>query len=270
MFSGESKFETGTSEFFEEHGRTLLYELGGAIPSIFLSAAAPGSRILDAGCGIGFWTHEFEKRGAAVTAIDLSDQSASLTLKRLQSCGLPARLAAASVDRLPFPGEVFDHINCLHVLNYLPDPRPVLREFARVLRPGGTLCFSVHYKMWVLRHPALLRAALWLCRRLFRLQDASRAQMLRASSPEELVRMFDGAENPYARAFSRAELLRALEGCFEAEEEMKYGLPLRALVIPLPRFLHDLLNRLFGIGIVLRCRRIEGQPREGMPAKGKP
>jgi ubiquinone/menaquinone biosynthesis C-methylase UbiE len=40
---------------------------------------------------------------------------------------------------LPFPDATFDAVSCLEALEFMPDPQRVLREMARVLRPGGLL-----------------------------------------------------------------------------------------------------------------------------------
>ena len=43
----------------------------------------------------------------------------------------------APADDLPFDDETFDFVLCTEVLEHCPDPRAVMREIARVLRPGG-------------------------------------------------------------------------------------------------------------------------------------
>ena len=50
---------------------------------------------------------------------------------------------AADLTRLPYADESFDAIVCGWVLEHLPDPRPGLRDLARVLRPGGKMLLLV-------------------------------------------------------------------------------------------------------------------------------
>src|SRR5205823_8003742 len=47
--------------------------------------------------------------------------------------------SAADLTRLPYAGESFDAVVCGWVLEHLPDPRPGLRELARVMTPGAKL-----------------------------------------------------------------------------------------------------------------------------------
>jgi SAM-dependent methyltransferase len=58
---------------------------------------------------------------------------------RYVSIDLASSLAMVRMDvtRLAFRDSIFDAILCLHVLEHIPDDRSAMREFLRVLRPGG-------------------------------------------------------------------------------------------------------------------------------------
>jgi SAM-dependent methyltransferase len=97
-------------------------------------------RILDAGCGNGRYTRFLLREAdadARITAFDISPKM----LKRAQDrVGSPrVSHAAADLTRLPYPTGAFDAVVCGWVLEHLPDPRPGLKELARVLRPEGKL-----------------------------------------------------------------------------------------------------------------------------------
>src|SRR5205823_166959 len=159
----------------------------------------------DVGCGIGFWVHEFCDAGARVHACDLSESAVGLTRRRLECFDLKAEVREGNAERLPYAAETFDHLNCQGVIHHTPDTAQCLREFHRVLRPGGTLCFSVYYKVLPLRRLWLYRIVCRCVRRWLRMGGRGRENMFASSSPEELVRQYDGKENPLGKAFTRNE-----------------------------------------------------------------
>lgn len=96
--------------------------------------------ILDAGCGNGRYSIYLKKTAppdARIAAFDLSVNMLARARKRVGADR--AGFAAADVTRLPFADRCFDAAVCGWVLEHLPDPRPALREFHRVLVPGGKL-----------------------------------------------------------------------------------------------------------------------------------
>jgi SAM-dependent methyltransferase len=50
---------------------------------------------------------------------------------------MPGVDVAADAERLPFPGDIFQRVECDAVLEHVRDPRQVMREIRRVLAPGG-------------------------------------------------------------------------------------------------------------------------------------
>ncbi|UQZ35959.1 class I SAM-dependent methyltransferase [Paenibacillus sp. PK3_47] len=106
---------------------------------------AAGKTILDAGCAAGWYTGWLLEQGAAeVTAVDFSPAMIEMTRKRV---GERARLVCADLNEpLDFiRDDSTDIVVSSLALHYLKDWNPVLREFYRVLKPDGTLVFSVHH-----------------------------------------------------------------------------------------------------------------------------
>jgi SAM-dependent methyltransferase len=100
--------------------------------------------ILDAGCGNGRYTRFLVRHAdadAVITSFDLSQRMLKRARRRLHQTRVSH--VAADLTRLPYADASFDAIVCGWVLEHLPDPRPGLRELARVLRPGGKLLLLV-------------------------------------------------------------------------------------------------------------------------------
>jgi len=117
--------------------------------------------ILDAGCGNGRYSRFLLAEAdadASITGFDYSQQMLQRARKRLQNNRVTQ--VAADLTRLPFPDTCFDAIVCGWVLEHLPDPRPGLRELARVMRPGGKLLLLATEDTFT----GALCSRLWHCR----------------------------------------------------------------------------------------------------------
>jgi SAM-dependent methyltransferase len=101
------------------------------------------ARLLDAGCGSGQWAIAFAERGARVTGIDLSPEMIRFARDLAGARGLEIEWRTGDVTRLAEPLAVFDAIHARALLQFVPDVPGALREFRRVLRPGGRLLASV-------------------------------------------------------------------------------------------------------------------------------
>ena len=98
----------------------------------------PQARVLEAGCGTGRVSIPLIEGGLDLVGCDLS----APMLNRFQQKYPPARLVRADASQLPFPDSTFDAVLTVHVLHLIPAWRDVMREFKRVLVPGG-LYFNV-------------------------------------------------------------------------------------------------------------------------------
>jgi ubiquinone/menaquinone biosynthesis C-methylase UbiE len=97
------------------------------------SQLAPGSAILDVGCGTGHLAAELARRGFDTWGTDLSAGMVDYAKQHYN----PDRFQVADIERIPFPDNYFDGIVCLGVMEYLGSDEPALREMWRVLKPGG-------------------------------------------------------------------------------------------------------------------------------------
>lgn len=103
----------------------------------------PGDRVLDAGCGSGQWAIAFAARGLRVTAIDLSPELLRRGRERGERAGIAVEWRLGDATRLADPFAVFHAVHARVLLQFVPDVPAALREFRRVLRPGGRLLASV-------------------------------------------------------------------------------------------------------------------------------
>jgi SAM-dependent methyltransferase len=101
------------------------------------------ARVLDAGCGSGQLALGLAAHGAQVTGVDLSPEMIRRARLHADARGLAVTWRIGPFDQLPEPLAVYDAILARVVLHFVPDVPAALREFRRVLRPGGRLLASV-------------------------------------------------------------------------------------------------------------------------------
>ena len=102
------------------------------IPSI-LELLGPDARVLEVGSGTGRISIPLLESGVDLTGCDLSMPM----LRRFQEKFPAARTVRADAAMLPFPTAHFDNVITVHVMHLIPSWREVLREFRRILIPGG-------------------------------------------------------------------------------------------------------------------------------------
>lgn len=104
--------------------------------------------VLDAGCGTGGLIRRLSGLHPAWrwTGVDLSPAACRFARERV---GPTTEIKEASVTELPFPDASFDAVVSADVLYHVADDAAALREFARVLRPGGVVIINVPAYRWL-------------------------------------------------------------------------------------------------------------------------
>lgn len=133
-----------------------------------LNLVRPGARLLEVGAGTGRISIPLLERGVDLIGCDLSANM----LKRLQGKSPAARIVQADASQLPFPVANFDAVMTVHVLHLVSTWREALREFRRVVTPGGVYLnaktwapagvstreqIRLHWRGWMAKHGVEVR-----------------------------------------------------------------------------------------------------------------
>lgn len=131
-FAGDYAAHAAVGSYNALYDRPTVLQLAGPVA---------GLTVLDAGCGPGLYAAEFVRRGARLIGCDHSPALVDIARQRLGDNGalrvhdLNAPLAWIGADSV-------DLVVLALVLNYIDDRVGMLREFHRVLRPGGAVVIS--------------------------------------------------------------------------------------------------------------------------------
>ncbi len=95
-------------------------------------------RLLDVGCGSGTLIGLLKRRGFEVLGVDTSEEAAKVARIESDVRVVTGTLATAGLEHASF-----DIVTLFHVMEHVTNPREVLAEVRRVLRPGGVLVLQV-------------------------------------------------------------------------------------------------------------------------------
>jgi ubiquinone/menaquinone biosynthesis C-methylase UbiE len=99
-----------------------------------------GSRVLEAGCGVGAQTVTLAKNspGARILAVDISSDSLAEAERAVRAAGLTnVEFQQADILRTSFEPGSFDHVFVCFVLEHLREPEAALKKLRGLLRPGA-------------------------------------------------------------------------------------------------------------------------------------
>jgi ubiquinone/menaquinone biosynthesis C-methylase UbiE len=197
---------------FGEIGRNQVM---GKVRKLLGDRPGPYERALEIGAGTGYFSLNLFQDGVveAATCTDISPGMLEALERNAAALGLEVETAVCDASELPFEDESFDLVLGHAVLHHLPALDRAFAEFARVLRPGGTLFFAGEPSRHGDRIAAIPKRA------AVRLAPAWRRAMRAAPAPQS-----DGGGEDHAleavvdvHAFVPADLQRQAEAAgFEA------------------------------------------------------
>ena len=131
-------------DWAESYDDTLAqwnYRSPAIVATMLKQDVPPDGPVLDAGCGTGLSGRALHDAGfRRITGIDISPASLDVAAQ----AGVYERLVQVNMQQAPLPLETgeFAAVQCVGVLTYVPDTAAILREFCRVVRPGGLAAFT--------------------------------------------------------------------------------------------------------------------------------
>lgn len=160
-----------------DYDKTLAewrYEAPERTASILSASLLPASVILDAGCGTGLCGRALIDAGfKTIDGIDISPRS----LQIAGASGIYRTVREVDMQQLPLPiaDSRYDGLVCVGVFTYLPDSMGTIREFSRIVKPGGIIVFTQRSDVFVERDfPSVLN----------RLTDEGTVMRIQVSDPQ--------------------------------------------------------------------------------------
>jgi SAM-dependent methyltransferase len=151
------------AEYHAEHGRFLGVDSpvgefvwcpeGMHEGDVRLLGEVGGCRVLEIGCGSAPCSRWLTAQGAFAVGLDLSRGMLLRGRSAMARGGPQPALVQADAERLPFADSSFDAAcSAFGAVPFVADSARVMREVARVLRPGGRWVFAVNHPMrWIFR-----------------------------------------------------------------------------------------------------------------------
>jgi ubiquinone/menaquinone biosynthesis C-methylase UbiE len=106
-----------------------------------------GRSVLEVGCGAAVDLARFAKGGANTTGVDITASAIALARANFEQQGLQGEFQIANGEQLPFPDNRFDLVYAHGVVQYTANPRRLVEECRRVLKPGGLAIFQVYNRV---------------------------------------------------------------------------------------------------------------------------
>ena len=192
----------------------------GMIAEIFRRVGMTTRTFLEIGVGNGSHAQLLATYAKDFTGIDLTDYGVNSTSRRIEIFGLNnARILQMNAEELKFENNSFDLIWSWGVVHHSANPRRILKEIHRVLKPGGVFKAMVYYRSF------------WSYYAFAILTGVFKGYFFKGDSLHEAAqKITDGA---IARSYSREEWRQELGGAGLKCEDIRI-LGLKSAILPIP------------------------------------
>jgi SAM-dependent methyltransferase len=142
-----------TRRFYEEIDERFFADARNYMPwkaipfDVLIDFAALGKQdVLEIGVGNGSHAALLARHAKSFIGIDLTDYAVQSTRRRFELFGLPGRVLQMDAEQMSFVDASFDFVWSWGVIHHSSDTGRILREIARVLRPGGRTVTMVYHR----------------------------------------------------------------------------------------------------------------------------
>lgn len=113
--------------------------------------------ILDIGCGFGHSLLELDKRFSPkkIIALDVDDKAGERIQKHIDYCQSSIELKVNNASKIDLPDQSVDMVFCHQTFHHIIDQESAIKEFYRVLKPGGVLLFAESCRKYI--HSLVIR-----------------------------------------------------------------------------------------------------------------
>jgi SAM-dependent methyltransferase len=124
-----------------DYATSSVHVSGPDLEAMLAAANLQGDeRVLDVAPGAGHTALAFAPRVASVVAVDLTEAMLETGRRLAEEQGISnATFVLGDAEHLPFPDGAFDLVTCRYAAHHFPRPAVAAREWARVLKPGGSI-----------------------------------------------------------------------------------------------------------------------------------
>lgn len=260
LFSNDNENTPDNKTFFENHDRAVINDsfVGEKEISDKILYPNANSVFLDLCCGVGFWSSFFDQRLILkkIYAVDISEVSISISQKRLESSQNKINFTVQNAESLNFHNEFFDHVNCQGAIHHTPEPNKVISEIYRVLKHGGTASLSVYYENFFLKNYKFFKFLMTPF--LFMIKYTGRGRNFNKlpQNCTELVRTYDGKDNPIGICYSTEELKNLIKiEDFQILKINYHFFPSRFLKIKIPNLIRQILGYFLPFMIIINIKK---------------